>query len=78
MYFCIYFPNFNKIFSQISGLISVISFKRTIKNISYNITNLQDNYLGTYVSMGKVMSNMPMAAVLTYLCTLSFLLRASA
>ena len=26
-------------------------FMRTMTNISYNITYLQDNYLGTYLSM---------------------------
>ena len=46
-------------------------------NISFNITLLQDNYLGTYVSMYKVITDTQMVAVLTYLCTLCFLLRAS-
>ena len=46
-------------------------------NISFNITYLQDNYLGTYLSMNKFMTYTQMAAVLTYLCTLCFLLRAS-
>ena len=62
---------------SINGLISVINFKRTMTNISFNITYLQDNYLGTYVSMNKVMTDTQMVAVLTYLCTLCFLLRAS-
>ena len=38
---------------SINGLIGVIIFKRTMTNISFNITYLQDNYLGTYVSMNK-------------------------
>ena len=38
---------------SVNGLISVILFKTTITNITFNITNLQDNYLGTYVSMSK-------------------------
>ena len=46
-------------------------------NISFNITYLQDNYLGTYVSMNKSITYTQMAAVLAYLCTLCFLLRAS-
>ena len=62
---------------SINGLISVIIFKRTMTNISFNITYLQDNYLGTYMSMNKFMTDTQMAAVLTYLCTLCFLLRAS-
>ena len=52
-------------------------FKRTMTNISFNITYLQDNYLRTYVSMNKFMTDTQMVAVLTYLCTLCFLLRAS-
>ena len=62
---------------SINGLISVIIFKRTMTNICFYITYLQDNYLGTYVSMNKFMTDTQMAAVLTYLCTLCFLLRAS-
>ena len=62
---------------SMNGLISVIIFKKTIPNISFYVTKLQDNYLGTNVSMSKSMKNTPMAAVLTYLCTMSFLLRAS-
>ena len=58
---------------SITGLISVIIFKRTMTNISFNITYLQDNYLGTYVSMNKFMTDTQMVAVLTYLCTLCFL-----
>ena len=46
-------------------------------NIHFNITYLQDNYLGTYVSMNKFMTDTQMVAMLTYLCTLCFLLRAS-
>ena len=46
-------------------------------NISFNITYLQDNYLGPYVSMNKFMTDTQMIAVLTYLCTLCYLLRAS-
>ena len=46
-------------------------------NISFNITYLQDNYLGTYVSMNKFMTDTQMVAELTYLGTLCFLLRAS-
>ena len=46
-------------------------------NISLSITYLQDNYLGTYVSMNKFTTDAQMVAVLTYLCTLCFLLRAS-
>ena len=46
-------------------------------NISFNSTYLQDNYLGTYVSMIKFMTDTQIVAVLTYLCTLCFLLRAS-
>ena len=46
-------------------------------NISFKITYLQDNYLGTYVSMNNFMTDTQMIAVLTYLCTLCFLLRAS-
>ena len=62
---------------SINGLISVIIFKRTMAIISFNITYLQDNYLGTYVSMNKFITDTQMVAVLTYLCTLCFLLRAS-
>ena len=62
---------------SINWLISVIIFKRTTTNISFIITYLQDNYLGTYKSMNKFMTDTQMAAVLTYLCTLCFLLRAS-
>ena len=62
---------------SINGLISVIIFKRTMTNISFNITFLQDNYLGTYVSMDDFMTDTQMIAVLTYLITLCFLLRAS-
>ena len=54
-----------------------IIFKRTMTNISFNITYLQDNNLGTYVSMNKFMTDTQMIAVLTYLCVLCFLLRAS-
>ena len=50
---------------------------RTMTNISFNTTYLQDNYLGTYVSMNNFMTDTQMVAVLTYLCTLCFLLRAS-
>ena len=46
-------------------------------NISFNITFLQDNYLGTYVSMDDFMTDTQMIAVLTYLITLCFFLRAS-
>ena len=46
-------------------------------NISFNITYLQDSYIGTYVSMNKFMTHTQMAAVFTYLCNLCFLLRAS-
>ena len=46
-------------------------------NISLSITYLQDNYLGTDVSMNKFTTDAQMVAVLTYLCTLCFLLRAS-
>ena len=52
-------------------------FKRMMTNISLNITYLQDNYLGTYVSTNNFMTDTQMIAVLTYLCTLCFLLRAS-
>ena len=62
---------------NINGLISVIIFKRTMINISFNITNLQDNYLATYVSINISMTYTQTAAVLTYLCTLCVLLRAS-
>ena len=62
---------------SINGLISVIIFKRTMSYISFNFTYLQDNYLGTYVSMNTFMTGTQMVAVLTYLCTLCFLLRAS-
>ena len=62
---------------SINGLISVIIFKRMMTNISFNITFLQDNYLGTYVSMDDFMTDTQMIAVLTYLITLCFLLRAS-
>ena len=62
---------------SIHGLISVIIFKRAMTNISFNITYLRDNYLGTYVSMDKFLTDTQMVAVLTYLCTLCFLLRAS-
>ena len=51
--------------------------KRTMTNISFNITNLQGSYLGISVSMNKFMTDTQMAAVLTYLCTMCFLLRAS-
>ena len=34
-------------------------------NISFNITYLQDNYLGTYVSMNEFMTDTQMVAVLT-------------
>ena len=56
---------------------SVIIFKRTMTNISFNITYLQDNYLRTYMSMNEFMTDTQMVAVLTYLCTLCFRLRAS-
>ena len=50
---------------SVNGLISVIIFKRTITNISFNITNLKgDNYLGTNVRVSKIMTSMPMAVVL--------------
>ena len=62
---------------SINGLISVIIFKRTMTNISFNIAYLQDKYLGYYVSMNSFMTEKQMIAVLTYLCTLRFLLRAS-
>ena len=62
---------------SINGLISVIIFKRMMTNISFNITNLQDNYLCTKVSMNKSMTDTQMPAVLTYLCTMCFLLRTS-
>ena len=62
---------------SINGLISVIIFKSSMTNISFNITFLQDNYLGTCVSMNDFMTDTQMIAVLTYLCTLCFLLRAS-
>ena len=52
-------------------------FKRTMTNISFNITYLQDNYLGTFVSMIKFMTDTKLVVVLTSLCTLCFLLRAS-
>ena len=52
-------------------------FKRTMTNINFNITYLQDNYLGTSVSMNKLMTDTQIAAVLTYLSTKCFLLRAS-
>ena len=60
-----------------NGLISVIIFKRTMTIISFNITYLQDNYLGTYVSLNNFMTDTQIIAVLTYLCALYFLLRAS-
>ena len=50
---------------SINGMISVIIFKRTMTNISFNITYLQDNYLGTYVSMNEFMTDTQMVAVLT-------------
>ena len=62
---------------SINGLISVTIFKRARTNISFNITYLQDNYLGTYVSIYKFMTDTQMVAVLTYLCTMCFLLRES-
>ena len=62
---------------SINVLISVIIYKRTMTNISFNITYLQVNYLGTDVSVNKFMTDTQMVAVLTYLCTLCFLLRAS-
>ena len=62
---------------RINGLISVIIFKRTMTNISFNITCLQDNYQGTYVSMNKFVTDTQMVAALTCLCTLCFLLSAS-
>ena len=46
-------------------------------NISFNITYSQDYYLGTSVNMSKIMTNMSMAAVLTYIGPCVFLLRAS-
>ena len=52
-------------------------FKRTMTNISFDITYIQDNHMGTYVSMNNFMADTQMIAVLTYLCTLCFLLRAS-
>ena len=51
---------------SINGLIGVIIFKRTMTNISFNITYLQDNYLGTYVCMNKFVTDTQMVAVLTY------------
>ena len=62
---------------SINGLINVIYSKRTMTNISFNITYLQGSYLGISVSMNKFMTDTQMAAVLTYLCTMCFLLRAS-
>ena len=62
---------------RINGLIGVIILKTTMTNITFNITYLQDNYLGTYASMNKFVTDTKMVAVLTYLCTLCFLLRAS-
>ena len=50
---------------SINGLISVTIFKRTMTNISFNITYLQDNFLGTYVSMNEFMTDTQMVAVLT-------------
>ena len=47
-------------------------FKRTKTNISFNITYIQNNYLGTYVSMNEFMTDTQMLAVFTYLCTLCF------
>ena len=38
----------------------------------FNIANLQDNYLGTYVRMSKIMTDSPMAALLTYFCPGTF------
>ena len=61
----------------INGLISIINSNITMTIISFNITYLQDNYLGTYVSMNKFMTDTQLVAVLTCLCTLCFLLRAS-
>ena len=52
-------------------------FKRRMTNISFNITYLQDNYLGTSLSMNKFTTDTLMAAVLTYLCTMCLLLNAS-
>ena len=77
--YAIFHSNFTVITLKrsINGLIGVIIFKRTMTNISFNITYLQDNYLGTYVSMNLFMTDTQMFAVLTYLCTLCFLLRAS-
>ena len=42
---------------RINELIRVIIFKRTMINISFNITCLQDNYLGTYVSLNKFVTD---------------------
>ena len=62
---------------SINGLINVIYSKRTMTNISFNITYLQGSYLGISVSINKFMTDTQMAAVLTYLCTMCFLLIAS-
>ena len=62
---------------SIDVLNSVIIFKSTITNNKFNITYLQDSYLGTYVSMNSFMTDTQMIVALTYLCILCFLLRAS-
>ena len=36
-------------------------FKRTMTKISFNITYLQDSYLGTYVSMNEFMTDTQMS-----------------
>ena len=46
-------------------------------NINLNFTNSQDIYLSNFLSMRKIMTNMQMAAMLTYVCTLCSLFRST-
>ena len=51
-------------------------FKRMIVKTDFSFTKLQDNKLGTYTRKSKLLRNMLMAAVFTYLSTTCFPLRA--
>ena len=61
---------------EMSTITLSLFFKRMITNISFNIHNLQDNNLGSYVSTSKIMTNIPIADVFTFDAP-CFLLRAS-
>ena len=62
---------------SINELISVIILRERSQISVLIFTSLQESYLGTYVTMVKFTIDTQSAAVLTYLCTMWFLLRAS-